>query len=166
MRPEHSIALLQLEEPTTTQIELIYPCRYSEDHGTRLGTVGMGSTSGKSPLYPHSIWEAHFLESKLSEPISPFRLDRLKKCPDSLVCTNRVSAGANICHKDIGGPLYTFKCGTNIPQCLYGVATQFKKKSYRSDDDCDGGSLFTSVPHFYRWIRHTMFSYGRYQFID
>ena len=68
-------------------------------------------------------------------------------------------SGSNICNYDEGSPLYTFKCGTRLPKCLYGVASFYRNKNCTTgEDQCDNGSFFASVPYLYKWIVKTISS--------
>ena len=52
---------------------------------------------------------------------------------------------------DSGGPMYLMQGRT--PKCLYGV----NSATYNTPGkQCDGGSMFSSVPYFLDWIKGEM----------
>ncbi|XP_075246788.1 myeloblastin-like isoform X2 [Convolutriloba macropyga] len=152
----NNVALVQLRRPIEQFHQVMSVCLYDYEHGTSLGTCGMGSSSGinNSPLT--TIREIELKENKLDKPFSPFVTERRKMCRENLVCTTRITPGGNSCFGDEGNPLYAWNPCRNesgIPFCLYGVATEYhSKRKDNGSDKCDGGSQFARVSYFYDWI--------------
>ena len=154
----NNIALLQLRVPVKNALKhIIRLCRTPEDHGTRVGTCSMGSISAPRPSFPIRLREAVFTEDKFVSR-NPYDM---RLCREDFVCTERIPGDetTNLCYKDDGAPLYTMKCGSRIPDCLYGIASHYQalptRRSGRSSR-CTGGSYFASIPHLHDWIMKTM----------
>ena len=143
---------------------LIFPCSTELDHGSIVGTCGMGSTSGTQHDYPQTLRETELRTSNLAEPFSVLDTGKRKRCRDDVVCTTRITTGSNICYKDEGNPLYVInRCQLHgiQPFCLYGVATHYEGKIRGNNSNpCNGKSYFAKVPHFNRWIQMIQL-YGR-----
>ncbi|XP_075261396.1 chymotrypsinogen A-like isoform X1 [Convolutriloba macropyga] len=163
VKPGNSIALLQLQAPIAELSSLIFACSTDTDHGTLVGTCGMGSTSGTQHNYPTALQEIELKTNKMAKTFSVKDIWKREKCRDDVVCTTRTTRGSNICFKDEGNPLYIVnRCGPNgRPVCLYGVATHFEGKIRgNNSNQCDGRSYFAKVPHFHSWIQMVQL-YGR-----
>ncbi|XP_075239647.1 uncharacterized protein LOC142335166 [Convolutriloba macropyga] len=125
-----------------------------------LGTCGMGTVHRVLFTIPAQLQETYFRETMVRSDSNPFDF---RWCPSDFICVDAVTEGSSICHFDDGGPLYTFKCGTRIPDCVYGVASYAEMKeeievpaNQRGRKHCNAGSYFSSVPHHYHWIARTM----------
>ena len=82
-------------------------------------------------------------------------------CPKSNICTEPITEGSSICSMDIGGPLFTLKCGSKEASCLYGVASYFDSLpppsgSAGSKLICNGGSIFANIVEHFDWIATTI----------
>ena len=115
----------------------------------------LGSLSGASKQVSSTLQEAYLRENKLYKPFSPVVTKKRKLCPNDLVCTTRITPGANNCFGDEGNPLYAFNpCfnKTHTAYCLYGVALYHETKIGGPEDDCDDGSYFARVSTVQAWI--------------
>ena len=115
----------------------------------------LGSLSGASKQVSSTLQEAYLRENKLYKPFSPVVTKKRKLCPNDLVCTTRITPGANNCFGDEGNPLYAFNpCfnKTHTAYCLYGVALYHETKIGGPEVDCDDGSYFARVSTVQSWI--------------
>ncbi|XP_063715393.1 chymotrypsin-2-like [Symsagittifera roscoffensis] len=158
--PANDMALVKLTRRVPEEFR-IPMCRQEQvPHSVMLGTVGMGATVSRGKLLesiPNSLREIFLRESRGRFPTS-WRPFSIQFCPDYNICTEPITEGSNICMFDYGGPLYKFECASTTPNCLYGVASFSTNRLDRPDEMCNGGSTFTSVPHFFEWISGTMAS--------
>ena len=157
MRNDANIAIIELFYPIEECHRILKICYSNEEHGTPVSTCGLGSTSGISNSPSRFVREILLKENKLFKPLPTLILERLKPCPDDLICTTRVTTGANSCFGDEGNPLYLYNwdpCHNNSvsPLCLYGVATGYHPKRGNESDRCGGGSYFARMSHFAQWL--------------
>ncbi|XP_075260066.1 thrombin-like enzyme agkihpin-1 [Convolutriloba macropyga] len=136
------------------KFRIIPLCTEGVDHGTILGTCGLGSISRQDLILPTGLKEARLKASK-------FRYDGLLDldfCPVDQICTFPAQFGSdtNICYMDEGNPLYKFDCSTGLPVCVIGVASHYNVHLNHVNDMCTGGSYFASVPYLLNWIRTTI----------
>ena len=176
-----NIALLLMYRPIIRHTSNLLPlCPNQLELGTRLGACGLGHTStivtpDRFTLIPYKLRETYFLEDAFTPGSNPFEVDN---CDETLICTESMTGTSSICDLDYGGPLYSFKCASFTPDCIYGVSSHALTKEDSSSDSgsdrswgsnffeitpdslnkCDGGSFFTSVPQFYNWIKYTIIS--------
>ena len=153
----NNIVLIQLRRPIrNAHYYAIDLCRNEEEHGTTLGTCSMGSTFAQKPYFPIRLKETFFQETKfLSRNIYDMRL-----CREDTVCVERLPGDktSNLCLRDDGAPLYAMKCGSMVPDCLYGIASHYDNFQTRyGGQRCTGGSYFASIPHSYDWISRIVF---------
>ncbi|XP_075264173.1 kallikrein 1-related peptidase b8-like, partial [Convolutriloba macropyga] len=153
----NDIALLKLHFPVAEKYKPIALCRERLPYTYKrnlLGTCGIGSIHRIIFETPDVLQETVFYESMYISESSPFSFHW---CRSDLVCVDAVIKGSNICKFDGGSPLYTFHCGTRIPDCLYGVASFYRNRENRpGTDHCDSGSFFASIFHLYEWIEQTL----------
>ena len=154
----NNLALVQLCRSVREFYRILAVCRDTSEHGTPVATCGMGSTSSLRYSPTKTIRQIELRENKLSKPFSPLVTERRQLCREDLICTTRVTTGANSCFRDEGNPLYlyrrsSFNESSVIPLCLYGVATGYEPKQRGNTFyKCDGGSSFARVAHFASWI--------------
>ena len=156
------LALLKTVEPIRDARNKIIPlCTQvspeSEHHYRMYGAAGMGSTSTSVNLYQLSVvlHETFFFLSKYKTN------SEHEMCRADNVCTRPRFIEGSICHMDQGGPLYKFHCGSLVPECLYGVASYWMTNpELNSNETCNGGSYFASVPVFYNWINYHLNNYA------
>ena len=157
----NNIVLIQLRRSVRdAPYHMINLCQKQEEHGTKLGTCSMGSTLARRPVFPSRLKETFFAETKfLSQNPYDMRL-----CREDIVCVEQLRGipRSNLCFKDDGAPLYTLKCGLRVPDCLYGIASNYE--NYVTKSGSYGKSYFASVPHAYEWIVETI--YGQWQIFD
>ncbi|XP_075255913.1 chymotrypsinogen B-like [Convolutriloba macropyga] len=176
VEPRNDIALLKFQRELPALIpakagERILPiCRSSPDIvrlGRRLfGFAGFGlhdytqnpSATINRLKVPREIY---LYESRFASVSQAFGIEL---CREDNVCveTSLSHGWTNICHYDIGGPLYLVEeCEEYNAVCVYGVASFFRNlSSYNVDEHqrqiCNGGSYFASVVHFQDWIIQTI----------
>ena len=94
VKPGNSIALLQLQAPIAELSSLIFACSTDTDHGTLVGTCGMGSTSGTQHNYPTALQEIELKTNKMAKTFSVKDIWKREKCRDDVVCTTRTTKGS------------------------------------------------------------------------
>ncbi|XP_075239648.1 uncharacterized protein LOC142335167 isoform X1 [Convolutriloba macropyga] len=146
------IAMVRLYHPIEQSSRILRLCKELVPYlpvRQRLGTCGRGTVSQKLFILPDFLQETFFYQSTMISDSNPFNF---KWCRADNICVDGAIRNTSICHYDDGAPLYTFKCGTKIPDCLYGVASYSRSKVFPVDEFCNGGSFFASVPFFYKWM--------------
>ncbi|XP_075254630.1 chymotrypsinogen B-like isoform X1 [Convolutriloba macropyga] len=157
--PQNNLALLKLVRPIREGRNMIALCDGPQNLDM-LATCGMGDTSGTGSEFtlPTVLQEGYFFET------TTHYVDQLPLiCSDDVICTENVNGiESNICYMDDGGPLYSLKCGTRTPKCLYGIASYHRSLSPAPSPRCNGGSFFARVDHSKHWIRLTILMHSPY----
>ncbi|XP_063715457.1 uncharacterized protein LOC134842881 [Symsagittifera roscoffensis] len=133
--------------PICKELTPYTPCK------ERMGACGVGSISDNIKNLSKTLQETYFFESTMLSNSNPYDF---RWCSLQNICVDSGIEGTSICHYDDGGPLYTFKSGTQKPECLYGVASYARSSG---GVRCKGGSYFASVPFFHKWIEKMIEEY-------